>query len=173
MRRRRRRGGGGGKGRQCSLFPSEMRSWGLLPASRALKVKRKNGRSQRPKKNDILLVTTPPARTFVVGASAFNWKQVQAPPVFLQCPTHTHARTCMHMHTRVPYIRVHTHSNIISPPLKAWWQLVKPDATCKAVLSAGSLSSPVSRDTRWPGGGALPWMTGGKPEEGQPASQIK
>lgn len=38
---------------------------------------------------------------------------------------------------------------------KAWWQLVKPDAICKALLSAGFLSSPVSEDTRWPGGGVL------------------
>lgn len=93
---------------QRSFFPSEMRSWGLLPASRALKVKRKNGRSQRPKKNDILLVTTPPARAFVVGASAFNWKQVQAPPVFLQCPTHSH--TCMH--TRVHMLGCTLHSHV-------------------------------------------------------------
>lgn len=67
-----RRGGG-----LRSLFPSEMQKEELLPTSRALKVKRKNGTSQRPKKNDILLVTTPSARGFVVGASAFNWKQVQ------------------------------------------------------------------------------------------------
>lgn len=92
---------------QRSFFPSEMRSWGLLPASRALKVKRKNGRSQRPKKNDILLVTTPPARAFVVGASAFNWKQVQAPPVFLQCPTHSH--TCMHTRVHMLGCTVHSH----------------------------------------------------------------
>lgn len=88
---------------------------GLLPASRALKVKRKNGRSQRPKKNDILLVTTPPARPFVVGASAFNWKQVQAPPVFLHRPTHTH------VHMSVQYIRTCTFKlSIIPPSTKAW-----------------------------------------------------
>lgn len=79
-------------GGQCSFFPSGMQSWGLLPASRALKVKCKNGRSQGPKKNDILLVTTPPAGAFVVGASAFNWKQVQAPPMFLPHPSLTHTR---------------------------------------------------------------------------------
>lgn len=84
-----RRGGG-----QRSFFPSEMQSRGFLPASRALEVKHKNGRSERSKKNDILLVTTPPASVFVVGASAFNWKQVSAPPVLLQCPTHTYAHTC-------------------------------------------------------------------------------
>lgn len=58
--------------------------------SRALKVKRKNGRSQRPKKNDILLVTTPLAWAFVVGASAFNWKQASVPPVPQQCPIDIH-----------------------------------------------------------------------------------
>ena len=42
-------------------LPSGTPSRGLLPASAALKVKHKNGRSQRPKKNDILLVTPPPA----------------------------------------------------------------------------------------------------------------
>lgn len=39
-------------------------------------MKCKKGRSQRPKKNDIFLVMTPSAGAFVVGASAFKWKQV-------------------------------------------------------------------------------------------------
>lgn len=61
-----RRGGG-----QRSFSPSETQSWGLLPTSGALEVKHKNGRSQRPKKNDILLVTTPPSQGLCCGGFCF------------------------------------------------------------------------------------------------------
>ena len=84
------------------------------------------------------------------------------------CIPHTHTHTHTHTYTqiawytclRLQYIRVHSHTHafklsIIPPSSKPLWQLVKPDATCKASLSAGSLSSPVSGDTRWPGGGVL------------------
>lgn len=107
----------------------------------------------------------PPARAFVVGASAFNWKQVQAPPVLLQRPTrsHTYARTCAHARVRDGYSsRTGTFKrHIIFPFSKAWWQLVKVEAACKASLSAGSLSSPVSEDSWWPRGG-VPLYVGGR-----------
>lgn len=132
-------------GELCSLIPSSMQSVELLPTSRALKVKCKNGRSQRPKKNDILLVTTPSARDFVVGASAFNWKQVQ----------------CF---CALTHIRFHTNTfklSIISPFPELWWQLVKPDAQSNAWLSAGRLSSAVSEDTGCPGEDVLLQLAGG------------
>lgn len=96
-----------------------------------MKVKRKNGRSQRPKKNDILLVTTPPACAFVVGASAFNWKQVQAPPVFLQCPAHTHtyAHTHMYAHTRMlacVYTLMYAHSSVRTQTSPSSLQPLRP-----------------------------------------------
>lgn len=148
------RSGGG----QRSFFPSEMRSRGLLPESGALKVKRKNGRSQRPKKNDILLVTTPPARAFVVGASAFNWKQVQAPPVFLQCPTHSHTYMCMGVAYCMFRVHSDTYAHLNSPsflhPLKPGDSLLNL-MPCAKPPSAGSLSSPVSEDAGWPDGGVL------------------
>ena len=136
----------GGEGRWRAAFPLSIRDAEerTLPASRALKVKRKNGRSQRPKKNDILLVMTPSARAFVVEASAFNWKQVQC---FCGVP-HTHMPECT-VHSSTP-----THSNSAS-----FLHSLKPGDSllnlCKALLSARQLSSAVSEDTSWPGGDVL------------------
>lgn len=59
-------------------------------------LKRKSCRSHRPEKRDLLPLTPPSPSAFVVGASAFNWKQVEMPPVLLlQClpPQHTHTHT--------------------------------------------------------------------------------